>query len=162
MAWCLTAPSHYLHQNWININGVMWHSHKSYPSETEFLKWVWIVYQKSQPSLQGANELTHLSLDGIAKILPISICISKLSSINELISLCPRGAYTWVKNDIKHIIEYSPKLKPQYLFFNYKVNYQYNWWSLISHCIQLDINLSSKFGIWSFFLNFINLTTGLT
>ena len=26
MAWCLTAPSHYLNQCWLNINGILWHS----------------------------------------------------------------------------------------------------------------------------------------
>ena len=25
MAWCLTAPSHYLHQCWLVISGVLWH-----------------------------------------------------------------------------------------------------------------------------------------
>ena len=27
MAYCLTAPSHYLNQCWINIKSVLWHSH---------------------------------------------------------------------------------------------------------------------------------------
>ena len=30
MAWCLTAPSHYLNQCWLTIKDILWHSPKSY------------------------------------------------------------------------------------------------------------------------------------
>ena len=39
MAWCLTAPSHYLNQCWLNISKVEWHSSKASSRETSTVYW---------------------------------------------------------------------------------------------------------------------------
>ena len=61
MACCLTAPSHYLHQCWLIISEVQWHSYQgnytrdAQPSITKIhLK---ITYLKFHSNLPGAKEL---------------------------------------------------------------------------------------------------------
>ena len=51
MAWCLTAPSHYLNQWWLISSKVEWHSSKS-----KFISK--IKYLRCHSNLPGANELT--------------------------------------------------------------------------------------------------------
>ena len=65
MACCLTAPSHYLHQCWLFISKVQWHSSLcNFTSDTylsqQSLK---ITYLKSYSNLPGANELTYPSVN---------------------------------------------------------------------------------------------------
>ena len=48
MAWCLTAPSHYLNQYWFLIS-VQWHSSESnftVNSQVYSVSWVWKLYFK--------------------------------------------------------------------------------------------------------------------
>ena len=56
MACCLTAPSHYLNQCWLNISKVQWH-----PSESNFTRVteisLKITYLKFHSNLPGVNEL---------------------------------------------------------------------------------------------------------
>ena len=61
MAWCLTAPSHYLNQCWLIISKVLWHSLEGIiiedlkiPISKTKLK---IPFLESHPDLPGANEL---------------------------------------------------------------------------------------------------------
>ena len=75
MAWCLTAPSHYLNQCWLFISEVVWHLHES--NFTTCVK-AYILYNgiekytlKLLPHLAEANELTHWSLGDAAIILNV-------------------------------------------------------------------------------------------
>ena len=62
MAWCLTAPSHYLNQYWILTSEVLWHSHEGFFSEkkSRYLSLTWlfkITILRLQLHLPRANEL---------------------------------------------------------------------------------------------------------
>ena len=61
MAWCLTAPSHYLNQCWFLTSEVLWHSHEGFFSEKKSrylsLTWVFkITILRLQLHLPRANE----------------------------------------------------------------------------------------------------------
>ena len=66
MASCLTAPSHYLNQCWLNISVALWHSTEN--DFTRIAQYIYPWYQfeitdlRLQPHLPGANELTHRGL----------------------------------------------------------------------------------------------------
>ena len=83
MAWCLTAPSHYLNQCWLIINEILWHSftwgwfHRKF-SRYLILIWIWKV-SILQPNLPGVNELTLFNLQGLrccmrCDAIPLSVC----------------------------------------------------------------------------------------
>ena len=59
MAYCLTAPSHYLNQHWLIITVILRHSHTSnFPKEYSSVRWVWkLTFSKSLPHLSGTKEL---------------------------------------------------------------------------------------------------------
>ena len=63
MAWCLTAPSHYLNQCWLIINEVLWQSPET--NFQEMLKWsildieVWKLLIQDTAESHTANELTN-------------------------------------------------------------------------------------------------------
>ena len=64
MAWCLTAPSHYLSQCWLIISAVLWHSPKTsflgsaqdFSSQNQFEKYTCRITSTSV----RANELTPI------------------------------------------------------------------------------------------------------
>ena len=64
MDCCLTAPSHYLNQRWLIINGASWHSPDNNLQEalvTSINRISFkIILLKSHPYLSGANELKSL------------------------------------------------------------------------------------------------------
>ena len=61
MVCCLMTPSHYLHQFWLLISEVLWHSHAITASAQGALLFnaFEIIHLKLLPHLPGANELTH-------------------------------------------------------------------------------------------------------
>ena len=66
MACCLTAPSHYLNQCWLNISKVWWHSLWALSQEIHqplitkiSLK---IMYIKFNVNIPGANELNYMPI----------------------------------------------------------------------------------------------------
>ena len=59
MACCLTAPSHYLHQCWLIISKVLWHSSEgNFIRETSATTGLKITFPKLNWNLPGATELT--------------------------------------------------------------------------------------------------------
>ena len=46
MAWCLTAPSHYLNQCWLIVNGILWYSpcNNFTGSTWDISSWVWKLW----------------------------------------------------------------------------------------------------------------------
>ena len=97
--WYLMVPSLYLHQYWLIIKGVIWHS-----SESNFIKVLMnllcnrcaeIILLKSLSQCQGANELTHWGW-------ATHICVSKLTIISSDNGLSPgqRQAIIWTNAGI--------------------------------------------------------------
>ena len=61
MAWCLTAPTHYLNQCWLIIKGVLWHSpERNFTGNAQDIN-SWNEFEftisKLFPHFPGANEL---------------------------------------------------------------------------------------------------------
>ena len=61
MAWCLSAPSHYLNQCWLIINDVFWHSTENNFTGNDYISIpdnsLKITDLRLQPYLPGANAL---------------------------------------------------------------------------------------------------------
>ena len=77
MACCLTAPSHYLNQCWLIMNGVLWRSHK-----TSFTGSVWNYYYyyiSQGPMSYPSGAEARILRDNMVHIIPWLSYVAKWS-----------------------------------------------------------------------------------
>ena len=81
MAWCLTAPSHYLNQCWLIIWCVPWHSHESnFTSVLElnlkhvFRNYTFKIATAQNGTLRAPWSFKRILMDGSHQILPALSC----------------------------------------------------------------------------------------
>ena len=101
MAWCLTAPSHYLKQCWLVICAVWQNSHESnftgVPKLLFYISSLRMTFLKLLPHLPGLNEWIKTQCYGI-----IQGSLLALHNYNEYLKLdhilthCPPGEI-WIK-----------------------------------------------------------------
>ena len=64
MAWCLTAPSHYLNQYWLIISEDLWHSPDGNFTGNDQDVYTWYEFEinnlRLHPHLPGGNEITRV------------------------------------------------------------------------------------------------------
>ena len=92
MAWCLTAPSHYLNQCWLIINGTVWHSPKTNfmrSSRYQVVKWAWKhTWNITSTSLRG-QWVNHSSADkdGVWSTFDVSWFVGSRHGLNLVLNV---------------------------------------------------------------------------
>ena len=94
MAWCLTAPSHYMSQCWLLISAVLWHSLQSNFSLPSYYLLKWIL----KSSFQRCCLILQEPLN--RPIAQISQCTSPMSHnapfCSRNVRMCARFCYRMV------------------------------------------------------------------